>query len=269
MDMYSQNPQAQQVLSKIIEAKARISVAETIEQRDYHNALAEFYKWARRYELALQENRQDLISYAKFQMERHEAIAKRLAKLLGEQMPQLDTLKQNIKHQLGQIAKFNSDLTSKRGISNSEKQILSDIFQDTGSDIKSVDLTIIPSEIKELRKQLLDASLYQAQEEQPEDILENSIQETKNVIKLAIDRQSDLQQNYNRISNESKETHNTVFQALLDNDDNLALKAILDKKFQNEILNVIKIQLEQQKEVVELLKSNLSRLEKINKYLKS
>ncbi|RAM52292.1 MAG: hypothetical protein C6Y22_06270 [Hapalosiphonaceae cyanobacterium JJU2] len=264
MDSYSQHPQAQQALNKIVEAKARISIAETTAQRDYQNALAEFYKWARRYELAIQENRQDLISHAKFQMERHEAIAKRLAKLLGEQMPHLNTLKEKVRRNMSQLAQINGDLTLNTEDYTPVKQILSDISQDISNSIEKSEITLVSPLVEDIDIPLiLTASLDKEQEEQPEDSLEISIQETKKFVQLAIETQNDLQQKYNRIYTDAKVIHETLFEALLENDINLLLKAIIDKKVKTEISDFIKIQLQQQKEIVKILQTNLNRLENL------
>jgi hypothetical protein len=89
MDAYSQYSQ---VKKSLIEANARINYAQTIANRDYLESLAELEKWTKRYKLALENNRHDLISSAKFQMEKYEAIAKRLSTLCNKEMPNLDNI---------------------------------------------------------------------------------------------------------------------------------------------------------------------------------
>lgn len=96
MEEYNQDSLTKEALSKLSEAKARVHFADITAHRDYHQALTELNKWTRRCELAYKKGEIDLLSKANFQKERYQAIATRLARLLGEQIPHMNSLKQNL-----------------------------------------------------------------------------------------------------------------------------------------------------------------------------
>lgn len=97
MGLYEQNQSSQDALRKLGEGASHSRVAQEIAQRDYAKARAEADKWEQKYQLALKERNQDLISQAKFQKERYQAITSRLKTLVEEQQPQVDAIKSSLK----------------------------------------------------------------------------------------------------------------------------------------------------------------------------
>ncbi len=83
----------QDALEKLRKATVNVNAAQKIALRNFEKAQAQLYEWTKRYQLALQQNNQTLISEAKFQKERYQAIADRLQNLVEEQQPQLDNIK--------------------------------------------------------------------------------------------------------------------------------------------------------------------------------
>ncbi|BAZ14196.1 hypothetical protein NIES4071_60360 [Calothrix sp. NIES-4071] len=236
MGTNSQDYQVQQALASSNEAKARISFAETIAQRDYEQALTDLYRWTRRYELAVQKNEHDLASKAKFQMERHEAIAGRLAKLAGEQMPQLNTIKQRLNFCKEQIRKLNSNSGRERQ-SDQEK-------------LESQNVTEIQLQDKELKQ---------------EDLLKLSIQETKQAIQVATNKLVSMNKNYQKAQNEAIKLRQEAILALQtstnNNDNALILEKLISKTTTNKYIDLIEAQIEQQTETIKLLKNNLATIE--------
>ncbi|OKH54120.1 hypothetical protein NIES2101_08615 [Calothrix sp. HK-06] len=179
----SQDYQVQQALASLNEAKARIRFAETIAQRDYQQALSDLYKWTNIYESAVQENNHDLVSKAKFQMERHEAIVERLAKLAGKQMPQLASINQKLSFYKGQIHKLSSSSIPK--IQRNQEQLVSHNITQNNEDIKQLKLNEpqhkvedIDKELEVLKEQIFGLNLPQLQkqeESKPKDLLKISI----------------------------------------------------------------------------------------------
>ena len=83
----------QDALEQLRKATIHGNAAQKIAKRDFEKAQAELEKWTKKYELALQDNNKQLASQAKFQKERYQAITHRLRDVVGEQKPQLYTIK--------------------------------------------------------------------------------------------------------------------------------------------------------------------------------
>ncbi|MEH1783512.1 MAG: hypothetical protein V7K67_29715 [Nostoc sp.] len=103
--------------SLLSEGVSHSRVAQEIAQRDYAKAQAEADKWEQEYQLALKGSNQDLISQAKFQKERYQAIASRLKKLVGEQQPQVDAIKSSLKSWEQKVSEAQNKVLSSKGAS--------------------------------------------------------------------------------------------------------------------------------------------------------
>lgn len=70
--------------------------AQTIAERDYHQAQTEADKWEKRYQLSLKEGREDLVRESRFRKDVHTKTACNLKTLLNEQTERLATLRRNL-----------------------------------------------------------------------------------------------------------------------------------------------------------------------------
>jgi phage shock protein A len=100
MDVFKQYADAELALA---EAKIKVYFAKTIAQKEYLEALTELDKWTKRYKLAFNQNRHDLIDPVKIQIEKYYALAKRLANICDEQMPHLNDISEYLKYRESQI----------------------------------------------------------------------------------------------------------------------------------------------------------------------
>lgn len=266
MEEYNQDSLKKEALSKVSEAKARIHFADLIAHRDYHQALAELNKWTIRCELAYKKGDMDLLSKAKFQKERYQAITTRLEKLLGEQIPQIDSLKQNLSVWEEKIPKANNILLKKE---NHVKHVSSTIFEDLEDDVKDTSQAIfenIDEELENLKREIANYSPPQLQaknEQNPQETLGNIIKETKKALKIAGDVQTKILQDYELAKNEVDKYHTKAQFALQNSDDNLALNSLIAKTVQIKIAIVLENQLEQQRETVTFLNNHLIALENL------
>ena len=85
----------QDALKKLYEASIDASVAQKMSQRELEKAQAELDKWTRRYKLALDANREDLIPHARYQKQHFEEIVSRFQNIVHGQSLQLDRIKSN------------------------------------------------------------------------------------------------------------------------------------------------------------------------------
>lgn len=272
METHSQDYKVQQALANLHEAKARISFAETIAQRDYQQALTDLYKWTRRYELAVQKDDHDLANKAKFQMERHEAIATRLANLAGEQIPHLASIKQKLSFYKSTIGKLNG--RSIPNLQNNHEQLKTQNFQEINEDFNQLDLSQlqhdvedVDEELEALKKQISGFNFSQEQklvESKPEDLLKLSIQQTEQAIQIAMSRLALMNEDYQKAHDETIKLRKEVIIALQtstdSNDNALILEILVSKTTTEKYINLMKDQIEQQNNTIKILKSNLNTL---------
>ncbi|AFY41293.1 PspA/IM30 family protein [Nostoc sp. PCC 7107] len=266
MDIYGQNDSRQNALNKLREGTIHASAAQKIAQRDYAQAQAQADKWTARYQLALQEGREDLIPQAKFQKERYQAIASRLKNLVEEQQPKVENLKVSFKSWEEKISEAD----------NNEKQVLQ---VETNSEVVSNSDRLIfrtfedvDEELQRLKKELLQPSkqLNKATDKQDaKTLLAVAIGEVRQTLNFAVTHQEGIQKDYEKAKEEVTFWKNKAQIALKNNDDNLAVKAVLKNKVNNKIVFTLKTQLQKQEITVNLLKQNLTVLENILELLET
>ncbi|MHC5718724.1 MAG: PspA/IM30 family protein [Nostoc sp.] len=98
-------------------------------------------------------------------------------------------------------------------------------------------------------------------------LLAQAIHETQEAFNTAVINKQCIQKNYEKAQEEIKLWNRYAHIALKNNDDNLAIKAVLKKKVQNKIALTLQTQLQQQEAVVAVLKQNLMTLENFKKTL--
>lgn len=98
-------------------------------------------------------------------------------------------------------------------------------------------------------------------------LLAEAICKTKEAVNTAFGNKECIQKDYDKAHEEAKFWNTKADIALKNNDDNLASKAVLKKKVQNQIALTLQTQLQQQEATVALLKQNLMALENINRTL--
>lgn len=250
MGFSNQTHSPQDALGQLRKASASVSAAQKIAHRDYQQAQAELDKWTRRYKLALKEGSQDLVSQAKFQKERYEAIVSRLKTLIDEQTPQLDTIKRNLACWEKQISESEYEVSQPNKI-NEELEFITVDFED------------IDHEFKYLKEHTSCLPIETKEDQDPGKILNEAIQQTREAVKESVINQQSIQQQYNQAHKKVSEWHNKAEIAMQKDDDNLALDTLIAKKVQRQVVTAIKTQLEQQKTNVRLLKNNLSALENV------
>lgn len=280
METHSQDYKVQQALTNLHEAKARISFAETIAQRDYQQALTDLYKWTRRYELAVQKDEHDLANKAKFQMECHEAIASRLANLAGEQIPHLASIKQKLSFYKSTIDKLNG--RSVPNLPNNHEQLKTQSFQETNENLNKLDLNQLQPDVEDIDeelKALTQISGFNLRQEQklveskPEDLLKLSIQQTEQAIQISTSRLASMNEDYQKAQGETIKLHQEVIIALQtstdSNDNALILEMLVSKTTTEKYINLIKAQIEQQNNTIKILKNNLASLKNLKSYFDS
>lgn len=99
--------------------------------------------------------------------------------------------------------------------------------------------------------------------EVPENILNEAIQQTQEAVKSAFTTQKSLQLQYDKVGEEAKSWHQKVQIALQNEDEKLAFNALIAKTIQSKVATTIKTQLEQQQATVKLLKTNLTALKNV------
>lgn len=158
----------QDALKKLREATVNANVAQKIALRNFEKAQAELDEWTKRYELALQQNNKTLISQAKFQKERYQAIPDRLLNLVEEQQPQLDNIKGKLdnwqerlseEQSMNLLGEFNSiDNKLLESQNNAEK-----VSQSYNTIEESID-----DELTRLKSELSRKNQYEAKEQTSE-----------------------------------------------------------------------------------------------------
>lgn len=260
MDLYGQNDSRQNALSKLREAAIDAIAAQKIAQQNYDQAQAEADRWEKRYQLALKEGRQDLIRKAKFQKERYQAIAHRLKTIVEEQKPRVEKIKTTFKfwekkvsEAKGQENKVLQIESNSEAVSNLDSFIFKS-FEDVDDALQRCkEKLILPSK-------LLNKT---TDKQEPKTLLAVSIGEVRQTLNIAVAHQEGIQKDYDKAQEEVKLWKSKAQIALNNNDDNLAVKAVLKNKVHNKIALTLKTQLQKHEITVCLLKKNLTALENV------
>ncbi|MBN3882630.1 MAG: hypothetical protein HWQ44_06465 [Nostoc sp. JL34] len=263
MGLYDQNQLSQDALRKLREGASHSRVAQEIAQRDYAKAQAEAEKWEQEYQLAVQGSNQDLISQAKFQKERYQAIASRLKKFVGEQQPQVDAIKSSLKSWEKKVSEAQNEVLSSKP-SNSEFSPTFIKFEHEDTDVW------VDDELQQMKEALLLPPKPQEQTKAKNDskvLLSEAIHETQEAVKSAVTNQESIEKDFENAQKETKYWNEKVQDALKNNDDDLALQAVVNKKVQNKIVLIFLTQLQQQQAIVAVLRQNLMNLENFKKTL--
>ncbi|MHC5599852.1 MAG: PspA/IM30 family protein [Nostoc sp.] len=260
MGLYDQNQSSQDALRKLREGASHSRVAQEIAQRDYAKAQAEADKWEQEYQLALKGSNQDLIRQAKFQNERYQAIASRLKTLLEEQKPQGDAIQSSLASWEKKVSEAqNKVLRSKPNISEVSPTFTSLEYVDVSIDdeLQQLKALMLPPKLQEQTKAKKDSKV----------ILLEAIHETQEGVDSAVANQEGIEKDFEKAQKEAKYWNEKAQTALRNNDDDLALQAVVNKKVKNKIALTLQTQLQQQEVVVAVLKQNLMTLENFKKAL--
>lgn len=83
----------------------------------------------------------------------------------------------------------------------------------------------------------------------------------------AVANQEGIQKDFEEAQKEAKYWNEKAQTALTNNDDDLTLQSVVNKKVQNKIVLILQTQLQQQEAIVAVLKQNLMTLENFKKTL--
>ncbi|WP_392535648.1 PspA/IM30 family protein [Nostoc sp. C117] len=258
MGLYDQNQSSQDALRKLREGASHSRAAQEIAQRDYAKAQAEADKWEQEYELALKGNNQDLIRQAKFQKERYQAIASRLKTLVEEQQPQVDAIKNSLVSWEKKVSEAQNEVLCRKA-KTSEVTPIFISFEDEEIDVWA-------DELQPLKEALLLPLKYQEKIKSKKDtrvILAEAIHEIEETVTKAVANQEDIQKYFEKAQKEAKYWNEKAQTALRNNDDDLALQAVVNKKVQNKIVLILQTQLQHQEAILDLLVRNLIAVESI------
>lgn len=278
----------QDALEKLRKATIDASVAQKMAQRNFEEAQIELYKWTKRHKLAIDANREDLISHAIYEKERCKEIVSRLKNIVDGQTLQLNKMKRS----------YNSYEKTP-----SEEQItvlLPEPNNNTLSDLKSIENRLLESQINVeevsqshntideselvnfenfeniddesacLKGKLLNKYQYKTPDYKDfEKTLNEAIEQTEETLQLTISNQKGMQKQYRQAQKEAKEFHTKAQLALQNDDDNQALNALISKTVQKKCVNLIENQLNQQQATLTLIQNNLSVLEKVKRMFES
>ncbi|MEH1941545.1 MAG: PspA/IM30 family protein [Nostoc sp.] len=259
MVLYDQNQLSQDALRKLREGTSHSKAAQEIAQRDYAKAQAEADKWEQEYQLALKGSNQDLIRQAKFQKEGYQAIASRLKTLLEEQQPQVDAIKSSLESWEKKVSEVQNDvLRSKPNTSKVSRTLIS--FEHEHIDLCADDelqqlkeVLLLPPKLQELTKAKKDTKV----------LLAEAIHEIEESVTNAVANQEGIQKNFEKAQKEAKYWNEKAQTALRNNDDDLALEAVVNKKVQNKIVLILQTQLQHQKATIDILVRNLMAIESL------
>ncbi len=120
-------------------------------------------------------------------------------------------------------------------------------------------LTVL-EELARLKDELLRT---QSPYKDPEKIIKEAIQQTREAVGSAVTSQQTIQKQYEQAQKEANESCKKAQIALQEDNENLAFNALIAKKVQGKIATAIKTQLQQQEATVKLLNSNLTALENV------
>ncbi|WP_016950911.1 PspA/IM30 family protein [Anabaena sp. PCC 7108] len=263
MDNYDHNQQAKEALGKLREGAARASVAQTIAQRDYAKAQAEADKWENEYQLALKADDKDLISRAKFQKERYQAISSRLRNLVEEQTPKVEEIKSSFNSWEKKVSEAHNEVLCNKP---NPREVSS-----TFINFEYEDIDVWADDVLQPTKETLllppkPQEQTQIQKEAKNFLLE-AIHETEEAITNAVANQEGIQKDFEKVQKEAKYWNEKAQIALKNNDDDLALQAVVNKKVKNKIALTIKNQFQQQEITINILVQNLMILEKLKEKL--
>ncbi|MEH2284872.1 MAG: hypothetical protein V7K90_26740 [Nostoc sp.] len=261
MGLYDQNQSSQDALRKLREGASHSRVAQEIAQRDYATAQAAADKWEQEYQLALKGSNQDLIRQAKFQKERYEAIASRLKTLVGEQQPQVEAIKSNLKSWEKKVSEAQNEVLRSKP-NNSEFSSTFIKFEHENVDVW------VDDELQRLKEALLLPPKPQEQTKAKNDskvLLAQAIRETQEAVNIVVANQEGIQKDFEEAQKEAKYWNEKAQTALRNNDDDLTLQSVVNKKVQNKIVLILQTQLQQQEAIVAVLKQNLMTLENFKK----
>jgi len=280
MGLYEQNQSSQDALRKLREGASHCRAAQEIAERDYAQAQMEADKWEQRYQLALKGSNQDLIRQAQFQKERYQAIASRIKALVEEQKPQAEAIKSSLgtwekkvseAENQGLYSKTNpNDAISISNFKPREYNLLDTEARTKNTFQEVITFEDVDEELQWLKEELLRPSGSQKPTTQIKDVqvlLAEAICKTKEAVNTAVVNKECIQKDYDKAHEEAKSWNTKAHIALKNNDDNLAIKAVLNKKVQNKIALTLQTQLQQQEVTVALLRQNLMALENINRTL--
>ncbi|MDY6897427.1 MAG: hypothetical protein SWZ49_05020 [Cyanobacteriota bacterium] len=270
----------QDVLEKLRKATISANAAQKIALQEFEKAQTEADKWTVQYKLALQKSDKQLTSQAQFQKERYQAIADRLKKLVEEEQTQLDSIKTKLNYYEKKFSEEQCKTYSLTKICDIENLLLESktnaeqvLESYTNNAIKKSELSSFESakdELIRLEDYFLSQDTYESVNcENLDEIINEAINETKEVLQSVIVSQNNIQEQYEQSQKEVKESHNKVQIALQKNDDNQALNTIVSNIVHNKCVKTIENQLKQQKITLTLIENNLSILEKVKLMLEN
>ncbi|MDZ8096093.1 MULTISPECIES: PspA/IM30 family protein [unclassified Nostoc] len=133
---------------------------------------------------------------------------------------------------------------------------------------KDVDVSI-DDELQQLKALMLPPQPQEQTQAKKDSkvLLTEAIHETKKAVNSAVANQESIEKDFEKAQKEIKYWNEKVQDALKNNDDDLALQAVVNKKIQNKIVLVLLTQLQQQQATVTLLRQNLMTLENFKKTL--
>ncbi|WP_298915762.1 hypothetical protein [uncultured Nostoc sp.] len=230
----------------------------------------------------MKEGREDLAGHAQFQKERYQAIASRLKNLVDEQTPQVDNIKFNLASWESKISETQNEVL----LSNPNPNIYMGVFEYMEEKVLQIEASsIVVSQPDDFQKDILlnfedtdeklkrlkeQISPHKLQSQSPDKkdtkaTLAEAICETKEAVNTAVNNKECIQKDYDKAQEEVKFWNRKAHIALKNNDDNLAIKAVLKKKVQNKIALTLQTQLQQQEATVAVLRQNLMTLENFKK----
>jgi phage shock protein A len=209
----------------------------------------------------LKGSNQDLIRQAKFQRERYQAIASRLKTLVQVQQPQVDAIKTSLKSWEKKISEAeNKVLYTKLNTSESSPTFIS--FEDEDIDVWADELQLLKESL------LLPPKPHEHTQSQKDNklLLAKAIHEIEETITNAVTNQEGIQKDFEEAQKKIKYWNEKAQTALRNNDDDLALQAVVNKKVENKIVLILKTQLQHQQATVDILVRNLIALESLVVY---
>ncbi|MBW4563444.1 MAG: hypothetical protein KME32_20325 [Mojavia pulchra JT2-VF2] len=257
MGFYDQNQSSQDALQKLRQGASHSRAAQEIAQRDYAKAQAEADKWEQEYQLALKGSNQDLIRQAKFQKERYQAIASRLKTLVEKQQPKVDAINSSLTSWEKKVLEAQNEvLSSKPNTSEVSPTFIICEYEDVDDELQRLkEALLLPPKPQEKTKAKKGHTV----------LLAEAIHEIEETLNNAVVNQEGIHKEFEKAQKEAKYWNEKAQTALINNDDDLALQAVVNKKAQNKIVFILQTQLQHQEATVDILVRNLSALENIKK----
>lgn len=258
MGLCEQNQSSQDALQKLRQGTSHSTAAHKIAQLDYAKAQAQADRWEKEYQLALKGSNQDLICQAKFQKERYQAIASRLKTLVEGQQIQFDTITSSLKNWEKKVSDSQNEvLHSKSNASEFLPKCFSIQHEDIDDLQRLKEVLLTPFEPPNKTQLKKDNAV----------LLTEAIHEIEETVIKAVEHQEKIQKDFEKAQAEVKYWNEKFQTALINNDDDLALQAVVNKKVQSTIVFILQTQLQQQKATVDILVRNLIALENTKKLL--